>query len=94
MEYRAHICKVPWNTSLFSFLNGYDLSTTPASPPGPLLGYPLQGVSALIQSVHMEPGTSPAMVSACVSRCVHKVFIGREGWNKLHLHKHCRRVKC
>ncbi|KAI4816991.1 hypothetical protein KUCAC02_009287 [Chaenocephalus aceratus] len=41
---------------------------------GPLLGYPLQGVSALIQSVHMEPGTSPAMVSACVSRCVHKAL--------------------
>lgn len=41
---------------------------------GPLLGSPLQGVSALIQSVHMEPGTSPAMVSACVSRCVHKAL--------------------
>ncbi|XP_034094815.1 ribosome-releasing factor 2, mitochondrial [Gymnodraco acuticeps] len=41
---------------------------------GPLLGYPLQGVSALIQSFHMEPGTSPAMVSACVSRCVHKAL--------------------
>ncbi|XP_010783340.1 ribosome-releasing factor 2, mitochondrial [Notothenia coriiceps] len=41
---------------------------------GPLLGYPLQGVSALIQSVHSEPGTSPAMVSACVSRCVHKAL--------------------
>ncbi|XP_033979133.1 ribosome-releasing factor 2, mitochondrial [Trematomus bernacchii] len=41
---------------------------------GPLLGYPLQGVSALIQSVHMEPGTSPAMVSACVSRCMQKAL--------------------
>ncbi|XP_074473789.1 ribosome-releasing factor 2, mitochondrial [Sebastes fasciatus] len=39
---------------------------------GPLLGYPLQGVSTLIQSVNMEPGTSPAMVSACVSRCMLK----------------------
>lgn len=40
---------------------------------GPLLGYPLLGVSTLIQSVNMEPGTSPAMVSACVSRCMLKV---------------------
>lgn len=43
---------------------------------GPLLGYPLQGVSTLIQSVNMEPGTSPAMVSACVSRCMLKVKQG------------------
>lgn len=42
-------------------------------PSGPLLGYPLLGVSSLIQSVKMEPGTSPAMVSACVSRCMLKV---------------------
>ncbi|XP_029300411.1 ribosome-releasing factor 2, mitochondrial [Cottoperca gobio] len=41
---------------------------------GPLLGYPLQGVSTLIQRVNMEPGTSPAMVSACVSRCMHKAL--------------------
>lgn len=40
---------------------------------GPLLGYPLRGVSTLIKSVKMEPGTSPAMVSACVSRCMLKV---------------------
>ncbi|XP_070706244.1 ribosome-releasing factor 2, mitochondrial [Pempheris klunzingeri] len=41
---------------------------------GPLLGYPLLGVSTLIQSVSMEPGTSPAMVSACVSRCMLKAL--------------------
>ncbi|KAM7368745.1 hypothetical protein PAMP_013054 [Pampus punctatissimus] len=41
---------------------------------GPLLGYPLQGISTLIQSVYMEPGTSPAMVSACVSRCMLKAL--------------------
>lgn len=41
---------------------------------GPLLGYPLQGVSTLIQHVTMEPGTSPAMVSACVSRCMLKAL--------------------
>lgn len=41
---------------------------------GPLLGYPLQGVSTLIQSVNMESGTSPAMVSACVSRCMLKAL--------------------
>uniref|UniRef100_A0A7N6ASF6 Elongation factor G2 n=1 Tax=Anabas testudineus TaxID=64144 RepID=A0A7N6ASF6_ANATE len=41
---------------------------------GPVLGYPLQGVSTLIQSVNMEPGTSPAMVSACVSRCMLKAL--------------------
>ncbi|XP_034566197.1 ribosome-releasing factor 2, mitochondrial [Notolabrus celidotus] len=41
---------------------------------GPLLGYPLLGVSTLIQSVTMEPGTSPAMVSACLSRCMLKAL--------------------
>ncbi|XP_035040037.2 ribosome-releasing factor 2, mitochondrial [Hippoglossus stenolepis] len=41
---------------------------------GPLLGYPLQGVTTLIQNVYMEPGTSPAMVSACVSRCMLKAL--------------------
>ncbi|XP_071768137.1 ribosome-releasing factor 2, mitochondrial [Centroberyx gerrardi] len=41
---------------------------------GPLLGYPVQGVSTLIQNVGMEPGTSPAMVSACVSRCMLKAM--------------------
>ncbi|KAK2818740.1 hypothetical protein Q5P01_024301 [Channa striata] len=41
---------------------------------GPVLGYPLQSVSTLIQSVTMEPGTSPAMVSACVSRCMLKAL--------------------
>ncbi|KAK7896080.1 hypothetical protein WMY93_021405 [Mugilogobius chulae] len=40
---------------------------------GPLLGYPVQDVSAVIQRVSLEPGTSPAMISACVSRCVQKV---------------------
>ncbi|KAM4634449.1 ribosome-releasing factor 2, mitochondrial isoform 2-T3 [Polymixia lowei] len=41
---------------------------------GPLLGYPVQGVSTLIQSVSMAPGTSSAMVSACVSRCMLKAL--------------------
>lgn len=40
---------------------------------GPLLGYPLQGISTSILSVTTEPGTSPAMISACVSRCMLKV---------------------
>ncbi|XP_041825790.1 ribosome-releasing factor 2, mitochondrial [Melanotaenia boesemani] len=41
---------------------------------GPLLSYPVQSVSTLIQSVTMEPGTSPTMVSACVSRCILKAL--------------------
>ncbi|XP_063334220.1 ribosome-releasing factor 2, mitochondrial isoform X2 [Pelmatolapia mariae] len=41
---------------------------------GPLLGYPLQSVSTLMQCVTTEPGTSPAMVSACVSRCMLKAL--------------------
>ncbi|XP_032426815.1 ribosome-releasing factor 2, mitochondrial isoform X2 [Xiphophorus hellerii] len=41
---------------------------------GPLLGYPVWGVSSLIHSVSVEPGTSPAMVSACVSRCMLKAL--------------------
>lgn len=39
---------------------------------GPVLGYPLQGVLTVIHSVGVEPGTSLAMVSACVSRCMLK----------------------
>uniref|UniRef100_A0A3B4AU62 Tr-type G domain-containing protein n=1 Tax=Periophthalmus magnuspinnatus TaxID=409849 RepID=A0A3B4AU62_9GOBI len=38
----------------------------------PLLGYPVQGVYTEIESLNLEPGTSPAMVSACVSRCAMK----------------------
>uniref|UniRef100_A0A8C4HJV8 Elongation factor G2 n=1 Tax=Dicentrarchus labrax TaxID=13489 RepID=A0A8C4HJV8_DICLA len=41
---------------------------------GPLLGYPLLGVSTLIKSVKVEPGTVPVMVSACVSRCMLKAL--------------------
>ncbi|XP_022048774.1 ribosome-releasing factor 2, mitochondrial [Acanthochromis polyacanthus] len=41
---------------------------------GPLLGYPVQGISTLIQGVTVEPGTSAAMVSACVSRCMLKAL--------------------
>uniref|UniRef100_A0A1A7XSC4 Ribosome-releasing factor 2, mitochondrial n=1 Tax=Iconisemion striatum TaxID=60296 RepID=A0A1A7XSC4_9TELE len=41
---------------------------------GPLLGYPVQGVSTQISSVAVEPGTSSAMVSACVSRCMQKAL--------------------
>uniref|UniRef100_A0AAQ6AN02 Ribosome-releasing factor 2, mitochondrial n=1 Tax=Amphiprion ocellaris TaxID=80972 RepID=A0AAQ6AN02_AMPOC len=41
---------------------------------GPLLGYPVQGISTLIQDVTIEPGTSAAMVSACVSRCMLKAL--------------------
>ncbi|KAM8744348.1 ribosome-releasing factor 2, mitochondrial [Acanthopagrus schlegelii] len=41
---------------------------------GPLLGYPLLGVSTLIKSINVEPGTSAAMVSACVSRCMLKAM--------------------
>ncbi|XP_060769222.1 ribosome-releasing factor 2, mitochondrial isoform X2 [Neoarius graeffei] len=39
---------------------------------GPVLGYPVQGVITVIHSVCVEPGTSLAMVSACVSRCMLK----------------------
>ncbi|XP_020777495.1 ribosome-releasing factor 2, mitochondrial [Boleophthalmus pectinirostris] len=41
---------------------------------GPLLGYPVQGVNTEIESINLEPGTSPAMVSACVSRCLQKAM--------------------
>ncbi|KAK9975097.1 hypothetical protein ABG768_023156 [Culter alburnus] len=41
---------------------------------GPVLGFPLQGVQTVIQHVGLEPGTSAAMVSACVSRCMLKAL--------------------
>ncbi len=41
---------------------------------GPVLGFPVEGVKTVIQHVRLEPGTSAAMVSACVSRCMLKVL--------------------
>ncbi|KAL2099881.1 hypothetical protein ACEWY4_004275 [Coilia grayii] len=41
---------------------------------GPLLGYPVQGVATVIQSVSIGPGTSVAMLAACVSRCMLKAL--------------------
>ncbi|XP_068190346.1 ribosome-releasing factor 2, mitochondrial [Antennarius striatus] len=41
---------------------------------GPVIGYPLLGVSTLIRNVSVEAGTSPPMVSACVSRCMLKAL--------------------
>ncbi|KAJ8339326.1 hypothetical protein SKAU_G00361120 [Synaphobranchus kaupii] len=41
---------------------------------GPLLGYPVQGVTTTVESVSIQPGTSMAMVSACASRCMLKVL--------------------
>ncbi|XP_072530120.1 ribosome-releasing factor 2, mitochondrial [Salminus brasiliensis] len=41
---------------------------------GPVLGYPVQGVNTVIHSVCVEPGTSLAMVSAAVSRCMLKAL--------------------
>ncbi|KAG1937567.1 ribosome-releasing factor 2, mitochondrial isoform X1 [Pimephales promelas] len=41
---------------------------------GPVLAFPLQGVKTVIQHVGLEPGTSAAMVSACVSRCMLKAL--------------------
>ncbi|XP_076867331.1 ribosome-releasing factor 2, mitochondrial isoform X2 [Brachyhypopomus gauderio] len=41
---------------------------------GPLLGFPMQGVRTEIRGVAIEPGTSLAMVSASVSRCMLKAL--------------------
>lgn len=41
---------------------------------GPVLGFPVEGVKTVIQHVRLEPGTSAAMVSACVSRCMLKAL--------------------
>lgn len=42
---------------------------------GPVMGFPVQGVQTVIQHVSLESGTSAAMVSACVSRCMLKVSL-------------------
>lgn len=41
---------------------------------GPVMGCPVQGVQTVIQHVSWESGTSSAMVSACVSRCMLKAL--------------------
>lgn len=74
MECRAHIFRVSVNSSdLASDAPGCKYLHAVLLLSGPVLGYPLMGVSSLIQNVRMEPGTSPAMVSACASRCTTKV---------------------
>ncbi|MFT7815625.1 ribosome-releasing factor 2, mitochondrial isoform X1 [Arapaima gigas] len=41
---------------------------------GPLLGFPVQGVITRVLAISVQPGTSVAMVSACVSRCMLKAM--------------------
>ncbi|KAM4707417.1 ribosome-releasing factor 2, mitochondrial isoform 1-T2 [Discoglossus pictus] len=41
---------------------------------GPLLGFPVQDVGVTVHAVTVLPGTSVTMVSACISRCVHKAM--------------------
>ncbi|XP_029430882.1 ribosome-releasing factor 2, mitochondrial isoform X2 [Rhinatrema bivittatum] len=41
---------------------------------GPLIGFPLQNVGITVHLVNMQPGTSMTMVSACISRCIHKGY--------------------
>ncbi|XP_065149533.2 ribosome-releasing factor 2, mitochondrial [Paramisgurnus dabryanus] len=41
---------------------------------GPVMACPVQGVQTVIQHVSWESGTSSAMVSACVSRCMLKAL--------------------
>ncbi|XP_038621845.1 ribosome-releasing factor 2, mitochondrial [Tachyglossus aculeatus] len=41
---------------------------------GPLLGFPIQDVAVTVHSVTLHPGTSSTMISACVSRCLHKAL--------------------
>ncbi|XP_069793433.1 ribosome-releasing factor 2, mitochondrial isoform X2 [Narcine bancroftii] len=41
---------------------------------GPLLQFPVQDVAVTLQSLSVHPGTSMAMISACVSRCMQKAL--------------------
>uniref|UniRef100_A0A4W3JJC5 Elongation factor G2 n=1 Tax=Callorhinchus milii TaxID=7868 RepID=A0A4W3JJC5_CALMI len=41
---------------------------------GPLLNFPLQDVVVTLESLHVHPGTSMPMISACVSRCLQKAL--------------------
>uniref|UniRef100_UPI00398E5753 ribosome-releasing factor 2, mitochondrial n=1 Tax=Pristiophorus japonicus TaxID=55135 RepID=UPI00398E5753 len=41
---------------------------------GPLLRFPVQDVVVELQSLSVHPGTSMAMISACVSRCMQKAL--------------------
>lgn len=52
------------------------LSPNTNIPPclGPLLGSPVQDVAITLHSLIIHPGTSSTMISACVSRCVQKVY--------------------
>lgn len=70
IQTKKHLEKTTTTTVLYRTSEYINLVTCAS---GPLLGYPLLGVSSLIKSVTVEPGTSPAMVSACVSRCMLKV---------------------
>ncbi|NXE23812.1 RRF2M factor, partial [Ardeotis kori] len=41
---------------------------------GPLLGFPVQDIDVMVQSLTVHPDTSHTMVSACVSRCMQKAL--------------------
>ncbi|NWR37870.1 RRF2M factor, partial [Tachuris rubrigastra] len=41
---------------------------------GPLLGFPVQDIDVIVQSLTVHPDTSHTMVSACVSRCMQKAL--------------------
>ncbi|NXE13554.1 RRF2M factor, partial [Lophotis ruficrista] len=41
---------------------------------GPLLGFPVQDIDVMVQSLTVHPDTSHTMVSACISRCMQKAL--------------------
>uniref|UniRef100_A0A8C4NS14 GTP dependent ribosome recycling factor mitochondrial 2 n=1 Tax=Dicentrarchus labrax TaxID=13489 RepID=A0A8C4NS14_DICLA len=71
---RRHVATVDLAVRPVDIFSSGDVMFSMISPSGPLLGYPLLGVSTLIKSVKVEPGTVPVMVSACVSRCMLKAL--------------------
>ncbi|XP_070213536.1 ribosome-releasing factor 2, mitochondrial isoform X2 [Bos mutus] len=70
IEYAASVAGDLSQASREAFENGVHS----ACLQGPLLGSPVQDVAVTLHSLVIHPGTSTTMISACVSRCLQKVW--------------------
>ncbi|XP_020768785.1 ribosome-releasing factor 2, mitochondrial isoform X2 [Odocoileus virginianus] len=70
IEYAASVSGDLSQASREAFENGVHS----ACLQGPLLGSPVQDLAVTLHSLVIHPGTSTTMISACVSRCLQKVW--------------------
>ena len=55
-------------------MDPHPVLTPPSSPPGPLLGFPVEGVSVCVEEL---TGDGVALLSACLAQAVQKVRLSQ-----------------